>query len=118
MELFGRAGKVVMVRICQPGAGPKTTAQLVYGADIVTSTQARLACSIHLPLSFFMENHAAGFRRSGGFQEVGAPFRLAVLLTLACFASMKKAAGSAATPAAMARCHEHEQKALSLLIQG
>ncbi|KAK9842077.1 hypothetical protein WJX81_007402 [Elliptochloris bilobata] len=39
MELFGRAGKVAMVRICQPGGGPKTTAQLVYGADIAVSNQ-------------------------------------------------------------------------------
>lgn len=43
MELFGRAGKVVMVRICQPGAGPKSTAQLVPGADITMSNQARTA---------------------------------------------------------------------------
>ena len=44
MELFGRAGNVVMVRICQPGAGPKSTAQLVPGADITMSNQARTAC--------------------------------------------------------------------------
>ncbi len=53
MELFGRAGKVVMVRICQPGAGPKTTAQLVYCADIAVSNQARSAHSEHSPAHFF-----------------------------------------------------------------
>jgi len=39
MALFGRAGSVAMVRICPPGSGPKSTAQLVWGADLAVSNQ-------------------------------------------------------------------------------
>ncbi|KAK9813102.1 hypothetical protein WJX72_009094 [[Myrmecia] bisecta] len=38
-ELFGRCGEVVMVRICHRGSGPKSTAQTVKRADLVTSNQ-------------------------------------------------------------------------------
>jgi len=41
MALFGRAGSVAMVRICPPGSGPKSTAQLVWGADLAVSNQVR-----------------------------------------------------------------------------
>lgn len=39
--LFGRAGRVVMVRICQPGGGPRTTAQTVSVKNLTTSNEAR-----------------------------------------------------------------------------
>ncbi len=46
MALFGRAGSVAMVRICPPGSGPKSTAQLVWGADLAVSNQV---CRAHNP---------------------------------------------------------------------
>jgi len=43
MALFGRVGRVVMVRICQPGGGPRTTAQTVSVKNLTTSNEARAA---------------------------------------------------------------------------
>lgn len=36
---FSSAGKVNMVRICQPNSGPRSVAQTVYGADLAVSRQ-------------------------------------------------------------------------------
>ena len=36
---FSSAGKVIMVRICQPNSGPRSVAQTVQGADLAVSRQ-------------------------------------------------------------------------------